>query len=275
MHVVVVGCGRVGSGLAATLEQPGPHRGRHRPAGRGLPPPPARTSPASTIVGVGFDRDRLLDAGIERAGALAAVTNGDNSNILVARVARETFSASSGSWPASTTRAGPPSTSASASPPSPPCSWTTERVLRRLLPDAAGVEWIDPSAKVCLVERSIPDTVGRPPARRASRAPAVVRVAGAHPARRRADRRRPASLAQEGDVVWLAVAGDRIDELDRRAGGRSGAREATDARRHRRRRQRRHLHRQRAAQARPRGAASSRTTPTGSLGPWPTTSPRA
>ena len=44
-----------------------------------------------TIAGIGFDRDRLREAGIERAGAVAAVTNGDNSNILIARVARETF----------------------------------------------------------------------------------------------------------------------------------------------------------------------------------------
>ena len=43
------------------------------------------------IVGFGFDRDDLLEAGIERAGALAAVTSGDNSNILTARIARETF----------------------------------------------------------------------------------------------------------------------------------------------------------------------------------------
>ena len=41
--------------------------------------------------GIGFDRDRLSEAGIEEAGALAAVTSGDNSNILVARVARENF----------------------------------------------------------------------------------------------------------------------------------------------------------------------------------------
>ena len=45
----------------------------------------------TTVQGIGFDRDLLVEAGIERAGAVAAVTNGDNSNVLVARVARETF----------------------------------------------------------------------------------------------------------------------------------------------------------------------------------------
>ena len=45
----------------------------------------------TTVQGIGFDRDHLIEAGIERAGAVAAVTNGDNSNVLVARVARETF----------------------------------------------------------------------------------------------------------------------------------------------------------------------------------------
>ena len=44
-----------------------------------------------TVTGVGFDRDTLLEAGIEQADAFAAVSSGDNSNILAARVARETF----------------------------------------------------------------------------------------------------------------------------------------------------------------------------------------
>ncbi|WP_285168031.1 NAD-binding protein, partial [Mycobacterium tuberculosis] len=43
------------------------------------------------IVGMGFDRDVLLRAGIERAQAFAAVSSGDNSNIISARAARETF----------------------------------------------------------------------------------------------------------------------------------------------------------------------------------------
>src|SRR5262249_47115629 len=88
--VVVVGCGRVGSELAGTLEKSG-HTvaviDKNPNAFRRLPP----GSAGQRVVGFGFDRDNLVEAGIERAGAVAAVTNGDNSNILVARIARETF----------------------------------------------------------------------------------------------------------------------------------------------------------------------------------------
>ena len=90
MHVVVVGCGRVGSGLAATLENEGHSVAvidRQARAFRRLPD----DFKGRKIVGVGFDRERLRAAGIEEAGALAAVTNGDNSNIVVARVAREAY----------------------------------------------------------------------------------------------------------------------------------------------------------------------------------------
>ena len=90
MHVVVVGCGRVGSGLARILEDGG-HTvavvDKAQKAFRRLP----EGFSGRTILGVGFDRDLLRDAGIEEAGALAAVTSGDNSNIMVARTAREVF----------------------------------------------------------------------------------------------------------------------------------------------------------------------------------------
>src|SRR5918995_832727 len=90
VHVVVVGCGRVGSELAGTLEKSG-HTvaviDKNANAFRRLPAGYA----GQRIVGFGFDRDNLEEAGIERAGAVAAVTNGDNSNILVARIARESF----------------------------------------------------------------------------------------------------------------------------------------------------------------------------------------
>ena len=96
-----------------------------------------RTSRDARCVGVGFDRDRLREAGIEEAGALAAVTNGDNSNILVARVARETFGIErvvariyDPRRAAIYERLGIPTIAT--------VQWATERVLRRILPDAAG-----------------------------------------------------------------------------------------------------------------------------------------
>ena len=106
--------------------------------------------------GIGFDRDRLIEAGIEEAGALAAVTSGDNSNILVARVARENFGIEQvvariydprraviyqrlGIMTVATV------------------AWTTDQVLRRLIPEARPAEWTDPTAKVCLVDRTVAD----------------------------------------------------------------------------------------------------------------------
>ena len=90
MHVVIVGCGRVGSSLAHNLVDDG-HTvaiiDRKSAAFERLRP----GFSGEAFAGIGFDRDLLVKAGIERADALAAVTNGDNSNILVARVARETF----------------------------------------------------------------------------------------------------------------------------------------------------------------------------------------
>ena len=212
MHVVVVGCGRVGSGLAATLVSQG-HTvsviDRKSTAFRRLP----EDFSGETFVGVGFDRNVLIAAGIERADALAAVTNGDNSNILVARTAREFFGIErvvariyDQRRAAIYERLGI-STVATV-------GWAIERVLRRIEPNADGVEWIDPSAKVCLVERMVPTTwAGQPlvglEGDGISRVVALTRLGVAQILS-------PALLAQEGDVVWVAVAGDRIDDFDRR-----------------------------------------------------------
>ncbi|HLF41756.1 MAG TPA: NAD-binding protein, partial [Acidimicrobiia bacterium] len=90
MHVVVVGCGRVGSELAGTLEKDGHSVAvvdKNGAAFRRLPP----GFGGRVVTGFGFDRDHLIEAGINEAGAVAAVTNGDNSNILTARIARENF----------------------------------------------------------------------------------------------------------------------------------------------------------------------------------------
>jgi trk system potassium uptake protein TrkA len=212
VHVVVVGCGRVGSGLAATLVGQG-HTvaviDRKATAFRRLP----EGFTGDTIVGVGFDRTRLIAAGIERADALAAVTNGDNSNILIARTAREFFNVDrvvariyDQRRAAIYERLGI-STVATV-------GWAIERVLRRIEPETTGVEWVDPSAKVCLVERVVPASwAGHPLAGieldGVTRLVALTRLGVAQLVS-------PALLAQEGDVVFVAVAGDRIEELDRR-----------------------------------------------------------
>ena len=91
MHVVVIGCGRVGSELAGALPSSPATRSQSstRTDGRSGDCPP--DFGGKTIVGFGFDRDHLAEAGHRQAGAFASVTNGDNSNILCARIARETY----------------------------------------------------------------------------------------------------------------------------------------------------------------------------------------
>lgn len=152
MHVVVVGCGRVGSELASLLEKSGNTVAvldKRESAFKRLDP----DFGGDRIVGFGFDRDDLANAGIERAGALAAVTNGDNSNILTARIGRETFGVER-----VVARIYDPrraliyqrlgiQTVATV-------SWTTDQVRRRLFPEQAE-DWIDPTGKVSLVEVGI------------------------------------------------------------------------------------------------------------------------
>jgi trk system potassium uptake protein TrkA len=90
VHIVILGCGRVGSALAQTMDRQG-----HSVAVVDMDPEAFRKlSPdfgGSTVVGIGFDRDTLIEAGIAHAQAFAACSSGDNTNIIAARVARETF----------------------------------------------------------------------------------------------------------------------------------------------------------------------------------------
>src|SRR5258708_33783605 len=90
VHIVVLGCGRVGSTIAHILE----HQD-HSVAVVDQAPDAFRKLTASfkgsKITGIGFDRDVLIEAGIEHAEAFAAVSSGDNSNVIAARVVRESF----------------------------------------------------------------------------------------------------------------------------------------------------------------------------------------
>jgi trk system potassium uptake protein TrkA len=88
--VIIVGCGRVGILLTQELAKAG-HEvtviDKNPAAFDRLPP----GFDARTVVGLGFDRDVLEEAGIKDADAFLAVSNGDNSNIVSARVARENY----------------------------------------------------------------------------------------------------------------------------------------------------------------------------------------
>ncbi|UMP04003.1 TrkA family potassium uptake protein [Amycolatopsis sp. EV170708-02-1] len=149
MHVVIMGCGRVGASLAAALERLGHEVAiidKAQQAFRRL----GSDFHGQQVVGVGFDRQVLIEAGIERAGAFAAVSSGDNSNIISARVARENFGIDKvvariydHKRAAVYERLGIPTVAT--------VPWTTDRFLRTLLPDGVASEWRDPSGSVALL----------------------------------------------------------------------------------------------------------------------------
>lgn len=160
MHVVILGCGRVGASLAAALErldhtvavvdQNDRAFQRLNTDFRG-----------QQITGNGFDRDVLSEAGIERAAAFAAVSNGDNSNIIAARVARETFGVEqvvARIYDAKRAevyeRLGIPTVAT--------VPWTTDRFLRMLLPEGTATAWREPSGTVAVLQLPLhADWVGR------------------------------------------------------------------------------------------------------------------
>ena len=206
---MIVGCGRVGSTLALSLISSGHSvavvdrksdaffRLRDNFAGQ-------------TITGIGFDRDVLEQAGIKKASAVAAVTNGDNSNILVARVARESFGIEN-----VVARISDPkraeiyerlgiATVATV-------KWTSDRILRRILPDLPAVEWTDPSSSVVLIERTLPDSlVGEKVFEleiKGARISALRRLSAAVIPDSK-------TLVQQGDIAYFTVEKDSINSLD-------------------------------------------------------------
>ncbi|MHB8664269.1 MAG: potassium channel family protein [Acidimicrobiales bacterium] len=157
MHVIVVGCGRVGSELALGLDNDGHSVAiidKDRRAFRRLP----EQWGGRTVIGFGFDRDHLEEAGAKEAGGLAAVTSGDNSNVLAARIARETYQI-----PNVVARIYDPRRAVIYErlgiPTVATVTWTTEQVRRRLIPDTNATEWADPTGSVMMVERGLPETL--------------------------------------------------------------------------------------------------------------------
>lgn len=153
MHIVIMGCGRVGSKLAHILEDKG-----HSVAIIDQNPEAFRRLRGGfkgrRITGFGFDRDVLVEAGIDHASAFVAVSSGDNSNVISARVARETFGIENvvariyDSRRAEVyQRLGIPTVAT--------VRWTADQMLRRLLPEGAEPLWRDPTGKVVLAELHI------------------------------------------------------------------------------------------------------------------------
>jgi trk system potassium uptake protein len=155
VHIVIMGCGRVGSSIAHTLEAQG-----HSVAVIDQDPEAFRKLRSgfkgTKVTGVGFDRDVLTEAGIERAGAFAAVSSGDNSNVIAARVARESFGVRrvvariyDPRRASVYQRLGIPTVATVA--------WTADQMLRRLLPEGAESLWRDPTGAVVLAEVAYAD----------------------------------------------------------------------------------------------------------------------
>ena len=150
MRVVVMGCGRVGAALADALSRLG-----HEVAIIDRDPAAFnRLSPevsGEQVQGMGFDRDVLLRSGIEHADAFAAVSSGDNSNIISARVARETFGVKrvvariyDAKRAAVYERLGIPTVAT--------VPWTTDRLLNTLTRETETTAWRDPTGTVAVAE---------------------------------------------------------------------------------------------------------------------------
>jgi len=160
VHVVIMGCGRVGSSLATALERLGHGVAvvdRDGQAFRRL----GSDFHGQQVVGVGFDREVLKQAGVQRADAFAAVSSGDNSNIIAARVAREEFGV-----PHVVARIYDPKRAAVYErlgiPTVATVPWTTDRLLRMVLPDGVATAWRDPSGTVAILQLPLhEDWVGR------------------------------------------------------------------------------------------------------------------
>jgi trk system potassium uptake protein TrkA len=155
VHVVIMGCGRVGSTLARSLEDR-----NHTVAIIDSDPDAFRRLGPSfngdKITGYGFDQGVLAKAGIARADAFAAVSSGDNSNIIAARVARETFGIQQvvariydPGRAEVYQRLGIPTVAT--------VKWTADQVLRRLLPAGAEPDFRDPSGTIRLDQVPVPD----------------------------------------------------------------------------------------------------------------------
>ncbi len=90
MHVIIIGCGRVGSELAKLLSHEG-HDVVVIDKAQASLDRLGNSFNGVSLVGNGFDLNLLKQAGIERADAFCAVTNGDNTNLICAQVGKKIF----------------------------------------------------------------------------------------------------------------------------------------------------------------------------------------
>jgi trk system potassium uptake protein TrkA len=211
VHFVIMGCGRVGATLAQSLEGQG-----HSVAVIDQNPEAFRRLDVefsgNKVTGLGFDRDTLQQAGIEDADGFAAVSDGDNSNILAARVVREKYGVDNvvariydPHRAEIYQRLGIPTVAT--------VRWTADQVLRRLLPMGATEEHRDSSGHIVLAQVDVhPGWVGRP--LRTLEEASGARVAyvtrygdGVLPT--------PATVMQENDTVHVLLRTDEAHHVER------------------------------------------------------------
>ncbi len=216
-----MGCGRVGATLALSLEGRG-----HSVAVIDQNPEAFRrldaTFEGKKVTGLGFDRDTLTGAGIEDAFAFAAVSDGDNSNILAARVVRETFGVQNvvariydPHRAEIYQRLGIPTVAT--------VRWTADQVLRRMLPMGAQDQYRDASGHISLAQVDVhTGWVGRP--LRAIEAATGARVAYIT---RYGDGVLPSAdtVLQENDVLHILQRVEDMDAVERVLGTAPGVTE--------------------------------------------------
>jgi trk system potassium uptake protein TrkA len=215
LHVVIMGCGRLGSTLAQKLDGRGPSVAvidQNADAFRRLP----AEFGGATVTGIGFDRDVLREAGIERADAFAAVSSGDNSNIISARLARETFGVSrvvARIYDARRAlvyeRLGIPTVAT--------IRWAADRMMRHLVPEGTVEVFRDPTSVISIVEVPLhSDWVGKTlkslEERTGARVAYLMRFGMGMLGT-------PSTTVQDGDQVYMLVTDDTVaDVLDIAAG---------------------------------------------------------
>ena len=212
MYVVVMGCGRVGSSLSASLERLGHEVAvidKEAQAFRRLGP----DFRGRQVVGQGFHREVLVEAGAERADAFAAVSSGDNSNIISARVARETFGIErvvariyDAKRAAVYERLGIPTVAT--------VPWSTDRLMRMLLPDGVASAWREPSGTVAILPLPLHEDWVGPTDTRARAGDR--RPGGVHRAVRQ---RRAAGTRDRGAARGHRLRGGGLGDGQRRDGG--------------------------------------------------------
>ena len=203
-----MGCGRVGASLAAGLSRLGHDVAiidRDSTAFHRLSP----EFSGERVLGMGFDREVLLRAGIGEAGAFAAVSSGDNSNIISARLARETFRVQrvvariyDAKRAAVYERLGIPTVAT--------VPWTTDRLLNVLLRESETTKWRDPTgsvgvAEVALDEDWVGHRVTELEAATGARVAFMIRFGGGLLPE-------PKTCIQAGDQVYIAAVSGHVAE---------------------------------------------------------------